>query len=132
MSAAVAHRSQVADRSQTGLARRRAEAKPRLEVLDQAAGRRRARRRNALLAAFVVVLGGLFAVAFVHARLVESQQELDLLRSQIDEVETERAQIERAIDEASAPALIVDRATELGMVPAEDPAFIEAVETGDG
>jgi cell division protein FtsL len=102
-------------------------------VLDQAAARRRTRRRNVLLAAFVIVLAGLFAVAYVHARLVESQQDLDLLRDRIAELEADRAQVERAIDEASAPALIVERAGELGMVPAEDPAFLVAVrETGDG
>jgi cell division protein FtsL len=134
MSAAVAHKNQVAERSDSGLARRRpAGPRPRLEVLDQVAARRRTRRRNALAVAFVVVLAGLFAVAFVHAQLVESQQELDQLRGRIAELEDSRAEVERAINEASAPALVVERASELGMVPAEDPAFLVAVrETSDG
>lgn len=117
----------------TAPARRRAPAaaprlgagnRPRLQVLDQEAVRRRARRRNAALLAFVVVLNGLFVVAFVHARLVEGQQDLDVLRSQIADLQAERAQVERAVDEASSPARIVERAEALGMVRAAEPVYL--------
>ncbi|MEZ5406709.1 MAG: hypothetical protein R2761_01715 [Acidimicrobiales bacterium] len=101
--------------------------RPRLEVLDQAAARRRARRRNALMAAFVLVLVGFFLVAFVHASLVAGQQDLDEMRSQIAELQAEKASVERGIEESSAPSRIVDRAGELGMVRAEDPVFLAAV-----
>lgn len=128
MTAAVAHRRQAVP-----VGRRSAAKRPNLRVLDQASIRRRARRRNALLLLFVVVLNGLFVVAFVHARLVESQQDLDLMRARISELETERARIERAVDEASAPSLIVERAAGLGMVRAENPVFLAAVGSiGDG
>ena len=122
MTAAVARRSQTVP-----VNRRSAFTRPKLRVLDQMSIRRRARRRNALLLLFIVVLNALFLVAFVHARLVESQQDLDLIRARIADMETEKAQIERAVDEASAPALIVERAAELGMVRAETPVYLLAV-----
>ncbi len=107
--------------------------RPELKVLDQAAIRRRARRRNALLAAFVMVLAGFFAVAIVHAKLVASQHELDVTRAHINDLQAEKARVERAIAESSAPAHIVDRATQLGMVRAEAPVFLVAVrDFGDG
>lgn len=118
----------IANRHQTAPTRRRANPrKPDLRVLDQASIRRRARRRNAVLALFLVVLSAFFLVAFVHARLVESQHELDLMRSQIAEYTSERARAERAVDEASAPATIVERATDLGMVRSEEPMYLRAV-----
>lgn len=101
--------------------------RPRLEVLDQAAARRRARRRNALMAAFVLVLVGFFLVAFVHASLVAGQQDLDEMRTQIAELQAEKASVQRGIEESSAPSLIVERANALGMVRAEDPVFLAAV-----
>ena len=122
MTAAVAHRRQTAPSP------RRAEpARPELRVLDQVAIRRRARRRNAMLMAFVIVLNALFVVAFVHARLVEGQQELDEIRIRIAELETEKARIARAVDEASAPSAVVERANELGMIRAEEPVYLMAV-----
>lgn len=102
-------------------------ARPQLRVLDQAAARQRRRRRGALALLFVVLLTGLFGVAFVHAQLVESQQDLDDMRTRIRELEAEKAQIERAVDEASSPAVVVERATELGMVRAEEPVYLAAV-----
>lgn len=106
---------------------RPAPARPRLEVLDRATARRRARRRNALMAAFVLVLVGFFLVAFVHASLVAGQQDLDEMRTRIAELQAEKASVQRGIEESSSPARINDRATELGMVRAEDPVFLAAV-----
>lgn len=103
----------------------RTSGRPKLQVLDAEAVRRRARRRNATVVAFLVVLNGLFAVAFVHARLVEGQHELDQLRSQIAELEAERAQVERALDEAASPARVNERAAELGMVRAAQPVYLQ-------
>ena len=122
MTAALAYRSSAAP-----VRRKAGSRRPKLQVLDQVAVRRRARRRNALLLLFVVVLNGLFLVAFVHARLVESQQDLDLMRARITELQAERAQIERAVDEASSPSIIVSRAAALGMVRAESPVYLAAV-----
>jgi cell division protein FtsL len=136
MTAAVAYRSNtptgllrpVTTRSATRSQRPKRTARPKLRVLDQVAIRRRARRRNAAIGLFMVLLSGLFVVAFVHAHLVASQQELDQKRSQIAELENERARLERSVDEASSPALIVDRAAELGMIRAAQPVFLVSVE----
>ena len=106
---------------------RPAPARPRLEVLDRAAARRRARRRNALMGAFVLVLVGFFLVAYVHASLVAGQQDLDEMRTRIAELQAEKASVQRGIEESSSPARINDRAAELGMVRAEDPVFLAAV-----
>lgn len=108
---------------------RPAPARPRLEVLDRAAARRRARRRNALMSAFVLVLVGFFLVAFVHASLVAGQQDLDQMRTRIAELQAEKASVQRGIEESSSPSRINDRAAELGMVRAEDPVFLAAVRT---
>ncbi len=72
----------------------------------------------------VLLLGALFTVAYVQAGLVAGQQDLDTTRDRIDELEAERARLERAVDEASSPAAITGRAAELGMIRAEDPVYL--------
>lgn len=101
--------------------------KPQLKVLNQQAIRQRARRRNALLSLFVLVLLGFFAVAFIQAQLVADQQDLDVLRARIAKAETDNARMTRDVEIASSPAVIVTRAKELGMVRAYQPVYIEAV-----
>ncbi len=105
---------------------RRVPSRPELTVLDQAAARWRSRRRAALLSAFVLVLAAFFAVAFVHANLVTSQQQLDQMRSQVADLQAQKAGIERQIEDAEAPERIVERATALGMVRAKEPVFLPA------
>jgi cell division protein FtsL len=104
-----------------------ATSRPKLKVLNQEAIRQRARRRNALVFLFIVVLLALFAVAFVHAQLVAGQQDLDAVRSRIAEAEAHRAKVARLVDEASAPDVIVSRAQGLGMVRAQQPVYLDAV-----
>ena len=114
------------DRSRAGAARRGSKSRPKLKVLNQQAIRQRARRRHALVALFIVVLLGFFAVAFVHAELVADQQQLDAIRTRIAEAEAHQAKVERAAEEASSPSAIVNRAQELGMVRANQPVFLAA------
>lgn len=76
---------------------------------------------------FIVLLAGLFAVALIQAQLVADQHELDVLRGRIMEAETERAHLQRAVEESSAPAAIIGRAQELGMVRATSPVYLAAV-----
>lgn len=109
-------------RSTTGTRQR-----PKLKVLNQQAIRQRARRRNALLTLFILVLLGFFAVAFIQAQLVADQQDLDVLRTRITEAEADNARIARDVEIASSPAIIVGRAKELGMVRAYQPVYLEAV-----
>lgn len=99
---------------------------PKLRVLDQAASRRRARHRSALLILFMAVLVGFFAVAFVHAELVAGQHELDAVRAEISQAEARHAELARTVEAASAPDRIVTRATELGMVRARQPVYLTA------
>lgn len=99
---------------------------PSLRLLDPQAERRRARRRSALVLLFFSVLVGFFCVAFVHAELVAGQYELDAVRTQISEADARRAELARAVEEASAPNEIVTRATALGMVPATEPVYLQA------
>ncbi len=100
---------------------------PELRVIDQQATRRRARQRNALLGLFLAVLAGFFVVAFVHADLVAGQQQLDTVRAEIVEAELHQAELARLVEQDSAPDVIVARAMELGMVPANEPVFLAAV-----
>ncbi|MGI9616835.1 MAG: hypothetical protein ACR2QO_28225 [Acidimicrobiales bacterium] len=135
MTAAVAYRSNDATAPRRASSKRSSAARalrPQLRVVDQAAIRRRARRRNAAVVLFMVLLSGLFIVAFVHAQLVATQQQLDETRSEIAELRNERARLERAVDEASSPALIVDRASELGMVRAAQPVFLVSADPAFG
>lgn len=75
----------------------------------------------------VLLVFGFFAVAFVQAQLVAGQQELDQTRARIVEANKERARLAQAVDEASAPADIVARAQEMGMVRAIEPVYLAAV-----
>lgn len=101
--------------------------KAKLRVVDKAALRRRARQRTLLTLAAGLVTASLFGVALLYGQLVEGQQELDTMRSEIAQAEAERARLEREVAVASTPDAIVDRAFELGMVRAVDPQYLVAV-----
>lgn len=79
-----------------------------------------------MLAIFVVVLAGFFAVATAHAELVSNQRDLDVLRNEITTSRASNAVLQRKVDEASSPEAIVTRAEELGMVRAEEPVYLIA------
>ncbi len=114
------------DRTRVRQTRAGGRTRPKLRVLNQQAIRQRARRRHALMALFVVVLLGFFAVALVHAELVADQQQLDGIRARIAEAEAHNAKIERAVEERSSPKAVVSRAEELGMVRAYQPVYLAA------
>ncbi len=98
--------------------------RPSLQVFDQVAIRDRARRRYAIVATFVVLLAGFFAVALIQAQLVANQHRLDRLRTEIAESETEQTRLERLVEEASAPSAIIDQAMSMGMVRATNPIYL--------
>ena len=83
---------------------------PVLEVIDRGLDRRRRRLRRASMLLFGLVLCALFMVAFVHARLVESQRELDQINGRITELQNEANRLRSGIEERSAPDYIVGRA----------------------
>lgn len=104
--------------------RRQSAGRPGLQVFDQVAIRNRARRRYVIIAGFVVLLAGLFAVALIQAQLVANQHRLDRLRSEIATSEVEYTRLERMVEEASAPSAIIDQAMAMGMVRAVDPVYL--------
>lgn len=101
--------------------------RPKLEVVDKSVLRRRRRQRTVLGLAAAIITVALFSVALMYGQLVEGQQNIDELRSEIAEAEAERARLEREVAVASTPDVIVQRAFELGMVRALDPKYLVAV-----
>ncbi len=77
--------------------------------------------------ACVALVVGLFSVVFAQAYLVKSQQQLDGIRAEVVEAKVERSRIQRQVDAASAPQAIIDRADELGMIPAGEPTHLSAI-----
>ena len=100
---------------------------PELALVDRRARRAARIRRNLLVVAAGVLVVAFFAVGLVHAQLVQRQQQLDGLRSRIGETRAEQLRLSREVVVASSPDEIVRRASELGMVRAEDPVYLVAV-----
>lgn len=100
---------------------------PKLALVDPAA-RRRARQRRTVVSALVGVLViTLFAVGLIQAHLVQRQQHLDRLRSEIEATRAQELRLSHEVLVASSPDEIVRRATEMGMVRAQDPVYLVAV-----
>lgn len=102
--------------------------RPTLRVVDKQAIRRRARRRVLLWISASVVACGLFAVALVYAQLAQGQRHLDTLRRDVAASQAEQARLERDVVLASSPDAVVARALEMGMVRADNPVYLTAVE----
>jgi len=101
--------------------------RPVLEVVDRGLDRRRRRLRRASFALFALVLCALFLVAFAHARLVESQRELDQINGRIAELQNEATQLRAGIEERSAPDYIVGRAEQdFGMTAPGSSVYLRA------
>lgn len=101
--------------------------KTRLRVVDKAVIRRRRRQRTLLSLTAAVVTVVFFSVALMYGQLVEGQQSVDELRSEIAQAQAERARLEREVAVASTPDVIVQRAFELGMVRALNPQYLVAI-----
>lgn len=108
--------------------RRRADApaRPDLYVVD---GRRstvpRAARSVAVLAvAVVVVFGSLLASAVFHSLLVTGQDRLDTVNTRIRAEREGLARDRLTLARAQSPERIAREARRLGMVPAQDPTWI--------
>lgn len=101
--------------------------RPRLHVIDHGKLKREARRRGVVMGVIVLLAGCLFVIAFVHATLVQDQQRLDQVKTDIALAEERSAQLERDVMVASAPVAIVERAEALGMVRAQHPEYLVAV-----
>jgi cell division protein FtsL len=100
---------------------------PQLSLVE-APSRRAARLRRTLVSAFVAVLVvTLFAVGLIQAQLVQRQHRLDELRSEIAATRAQQLRLTQEVLVASSPGEIVRRATEMGMVRAQDPVYLVAV-----
>lgn len=102
-------------------------AAPRLALVDPAARRRRRLRRTIATGFVAVLVATLFAVGLIQAQLVQRQQRLDQLRTEITATRAQELRLSRSVLEASSPDEVVRRATELGMVRAQDPVYLVAV-----
>jgi uncharacterized protein HemX len=101
--------------------------RPPLAVVDERSLRSVRRRRAAVVAVVGILVLALFGVGLVHAQLVQRQQHLDQLRAEIAETQAHRLRLYRDVVVASSPDEVVRRATEMGMVRAEDPVYLVAV-----
>lgn len=106
--------------------------RPKLRLVDKKALKSRSRRRTVIISSLCLLVVGMFMTTLAHARLVEGQRELDLLRNDIAELDGRRAQLEGEIVIASSPEAIVARARVLGMVRASDPQYLVAVRRPSG
>lgn len=102
-------------------------ATPNLTLVDRRSLRSARVRRTLLFLTTSVLVVALFAVGLIHAQLVQRQQRLDDLRTEISETRTERLRLARDVVVASSPEEIVRRARAIGMVRAEDPVYLVAV-----
>jgi cell division protein FtsL len=97
-------------------------------ALVEAPSRRPVRLRRAVLTAFgCVLVATLFAVGLIQAQLVQRQQHLDELRTEIADARAQELRLAREVLVASSPDEVVRRATEMGMVRAQDPVYLVAV-----
>lgn len=101
--------------------------RPSLAVVDRRSVRSVRLRRTLLAAVLLVLVVALFAVGLVQAQLVQRQQHLDDVRSQIAEAQAHRLRLAQEVVVASSPEEIVRRAGEMGMVRAESPVYLVAV-----
>lgn len=126
-----AARQTGSDQTEGRAARSTKAERPNLRLVDPRVAKERTRRRRIVAISMVVLVAGMFVVAYAQARLVEGQHELDQLRTEVAEAQKIRARLERDVVEASSPTSITDRARALGMVRAVDPLYIVAVDTPD-
>lgn len=104
-----------------------APAKPALRLINAAIMRRERRQRRLVLLVATIFALVMFVVATAQAQLVQGQRELDAQRAAVSAAKSEKLRLERQIVVASAPQVIVERATAMGMVRAQDPQYLIAV-----
>lgn len=101
--------------------------KPALRLINAAILRRERRQRRLVLLVATIFALAMFVVATAQAQLVQGQRQLDAQRAAVSEAKSEKLRLERQIVVASAPQVIVERATAMGMVRAQDPQYLIAV-----
>jgi cell division protein FtsL len=100
------------------------ERRPQLRVVDEPA-----RRRVSLGVATTLVVGAVFAVLFglvvFHTLLLQNQQKLDHLNTQVSDAQGQYQSLRLQVAQLEAPQRIIDVAThKLGMVPPDGTTYL--------
>ncbi|MFD3515071.1 septum formation initiator family protein [Streptomyces sp. NPDC058657] len=84
-----------------------------------------AARTPFVLLVVVLLGGGLICLLMLNSALNEGSFRLNDLKKQTTELTDEEQQLQRDVDDRSAPGALERRARELGMVPGGSPAFLD-------
>ena len=100
------------------------ERRPQLRVVDEPA-----KRRANLAVVTVLVVGGIFAMLFglvvFHTMLLQNQQRLDRLDSQVSDAQARYQSLRLQVAQLESPQRIMDVATQkLGMVPPDGTTYL--------
>jgi cell division protein FtsL len=94
---------------------------PKLEVVEP---RRRLRTGpTVVLGAFLAFVIA-FGLVVAHALLVQGQERLDDVQQQVVEAAREQQELRLQVAQQESPEVIVDAATDLGMVPPEGVTYL--------
>jgi hypothetical protein len=104
---------------------------PRLRVVDLEARRRTRRVRWAVRGLAALAIAALVAAVTFHVALAQGQVQLDSLERDLAVEQQRYDELRLAVAEAAAPARIVARAVELGMVAPGGPASVLTVPPDD-
>jgi hypothetical protein len=88
-------------------------------------GPNQAARTPFVLLVVVLLGGGLICLLMLNSALNEGSFKLNDLKKQTTELTDEEQQLQRDVDDRSAPGALERRARELGMVPGGSPAFLD-------
>ncbi|GHH34788.1 FtsB family cell division protein [Streptomyces candidus] len=88
-------------------------------------GPNQAARTPFVLLVVVLLGGGLISLLMLNSALNEGSFRLNDLKKQTTELTDEEQQLQRDVDDRSAPGALERRARELGMVPGGSPAFLD-------
>ncbi|TDC60689.1 hypothetical protein E1258_13905 [Micromonospora sp. KC207] len=72
----------------------------------------------------VLVVGGVLGILLVNTKINENSFRLERLQQQQAKLDTDQQQLEKEIADAKAPGNLTAAARKLGMVEAEEPAYI--------
>ncbi|MFE0103836.1 cell division protein FtsL [Streptomyces sp. NPDC059009] len=88
-------------------------------------GPSQAARTPFVLLVVLLLGGGLITLLMLNSSLNEGSFQLSKLKKETTELTEEQQELQREVDDFSAPDALQRRAGELGMVPGGDPAFLD-------
>jgi cell division protein FtsL len=87
---------------------------------------RRLRFGFLVTSAFVLILGVFSSAIALHATLAKNQLVLDEVRAKVTQAERQNQRLRVEVAELEAPAHVIGKASELGLVPADRVTFVSA------